>query len=149
MNRDFKDLLSEFSRHGVEHMIIGAHAAAAYGHLRSTKDLDVWVNATPLNAERIVSALREFGAPMNELNPADFAQPGITFQIGVDPVRIDVCTQIDGVDFSDAWPRRATHALDELMVPVINKADLIINKKTVGRPQDLIDVAALEKLEPL
>jgi predicted nucleotidyltransferase len=146
MNRDFRELLSEFSRHGVEYLVIGAHALAAHGHVRATKDLDVFVRADPVNAGRVLDALRVFGAPLGQVSASDFSQPGITFQIGVAPVRIDLCTQIDGVRFEDAWPRRETHRVDGLDVPVIGREDLIANKKATGRLQDLADVEVLEKL---
>ena len=146
MNRDFRELLSEFSRHGVEHLVIGAHALAAHGHVRATKDLDVWVNATPQNADRVLAALRSFGAPLGNVTAADFSKPGITFQIGVAPVRIDICTDIDGVRFEEAWPRRQVHAIGALDVPIIGVEDLIANKKATGRLQDLADVEALERL---
>lgn len=74
MNRDFRDLLSEFASHGVEFLVIGAHALAAHGHVRATKDLDVWVRASPENAARVVEALRAFGAPLTGVSVRDFAR---------------------------------------------------------------------------
>lgn len=146
MNRDFKDLLSEFSAKSVEFLIIGAHALAAHGHVRATKDLDVWVRPTPENAPRVVEALRAFGAPLGEVTVTDFSSPGITFQIGVEPVRIDVITEIDGVEFEGAWGRRVQKSYDGLSVGVISVDDLIANKKATGRLQDLADIEALQKL---
>lgn len=146
MNRDFRELLSEFSTHGVEYLVIGAHALAAHGHVRATKDLDVWVRAEPENARRVVEALRSFGAPLSDVTLDDFAKPGITFQIGVDPVRIDIITEVHGVTFAAAWSRRLVSVVDGLRVPVISKDDLIANKRATGRLQDLADIEALEKL---
>jgi hypothetical protein len=147
MNRDFSDLLAEFSRHGVEHLVIGAHALAAHGHVRATKDLDVWVRATPGNAERVVTALGVFGAPLADVSAADFSRPGITFQIGVAPLRIDICTDVDGVDFSHAWQRRVMVRIGDQQIPVMGVDDLIANKRATGRLQDLADVEALERLK--
>jgi hypothetical protein len=146
MNRDFKDLLSEFSAKGVEFLIVGAHALAAHGHVRATKDLDVWVRPSVENAPRVMDALRAFGAPLTGVAVDDFASPGITFQIGVEPVRIDIITEIDGVTFDAAWPRRELKTLDGLSLGVLSRQDLIANKKATGRLQDLADVEALEKL---
>lgn len=146
MNRDFRELLSEFSRHGVEHLVIGAHALAAHGHVRATKDLDVWVNANEANAHRIMKALAAFGAPTAGVTAKDFSMPGITFQIGVAPVRIDICTDIDGLIFAEAWSRREMRDVDGVEVPIISADDLIANKKATGRLQDLADVEALEAL---
>ena len=103
MNPDFRDLLREFIDHDVDFIVVGAHALAAHGHVRATKDLDVWVRAEPGNAGRVVSALAKFGAPLHDLSVDDLATPGVVFQIGVPPVRIDVLTDIDGVSFAEAW----------------------------------------------
>lgn len=149
MNQDFRDLLSEFCARGVDFLVIGAHALAAHGHVRATKDLDLWVRPSPENAPRVLDALRAFGAPLGEVTLADFSQPGITFQIGVEPVRIDVITEVDGLDFASAWQHRHLRQLEGLALPVISRDDLIINKKASGRLQDLADVEALERLPRL
>ena len=88
----------------VEYLVVGAHALAAYGRIRATGDLDVWVKPDTANASRVIEALREFGAPVQDLAIADLAQAGTVFQIGVAPIRIDVLTAIDGVTFDEAWP---------------------------------------------
>ena len=90
VNRDFSDLLAEFNVHGVEYLVVGAYALAAYGHVRATKDLDIWVRPDPENARQVISALRAFGAPLQDLTETDLTTPGVIFQIGVPPVRIDV-----------------------------------------------------------
>ena len=66
MNRDFRDLLAEFNAHGVEFLIVGAHALAAHGRVRATKDLDVWIRPDPENARRVLAAIRGFGAPLHD-----------------------------------------------------------------------------------
>jgi hypothetical protein len=142
---DFKDLLSAFNAHGVEYLVVGAHALAAHGYVRATGDLDVWVRPDAANSKRVVSALTAFGAPLDDLTAADLAVPGTVFQIGVAPIRIDVLTTIDGVTFDEAWPQRLTAAFLDLPVPVLSSAHLVKNKKTVGRTQDLADVEWLEK----
>lgn len=143
-NRDFKDLLSGFNANGVEYLVVGAHALAAHGYVRATKDLDVWVRADSENADRVLSPLAGFGAPTDDVTTADFSQPGITFQIGVDPVRIDVITAIDGLDFETAWGARIETNYGGEAVFVLSRQHLIQNKRASGRPQDLADIAALE-----
>jgi Nucleotidyl transferase of unknown function (DUF2204) len=145
-NRDFKDLLSTFNAHGVEYLVVGAHALAAHGHVRATKDLDVWVRPVPENAPRVIAALNAFGAPTHTLTEADFSTPGITFQIGVEPVRIDVITAVDGITFEPAWEHRVSADYGGEPVSVLSREDLIRNKLASARPQDLADVAALERL---
>jgi hypothetical protein len=147
MNPDFRDLLAAFNAHGVDYLVVGAYALAAHGHVRATKDLDLWVRPTPINAPHVLLALREFGASLHDLTEADLSRPGIIFQIGVPPIRIDILTAIDGVDFESAWRQRVTVDLADLAVPVLSKAHLLINKRATGRLQDLADIEHLEKLD--
>ncbi|MGK3960502.1 DUF6036 family nucleotidyltransferase [Sorangium sp. So ce118] len=150
MNDDFLDLLSALSAADARFLIIGAYAVGVHGRPRATKDLDVWVEASPENAARVMDALRRFGAPISELSEQDLATPGAGFMMGVPPRRIDVLTQISGVEFGDAWPRRIEVSFGEnLRCPVIALEDLIANKRAADRAQDRADVEALERLHRL
>ncbi|MHB8416852.1 MAG: hypothetical protein ACYDCL_02165 [Myxococcales bacterium] len=144
MSQDFVDLLRAFSDQGVECLVVGAHALAAHGHVRATKDLDVWVRPTPENAARVYRALAAFGAPLSDLREEDLACPGTVFQIGVAPLRIDIITRIDGLEFDEAWREKVAAKLGDLPVYVPSKAHLIRNKRASGRLQDLADVERLE-----
>lgn len=145
MNSDYRDLIAEFNAQGVEYLVVGAHALAAHGHVRATKDLDVWIRPSPDNARRAMAALRSFGAALHDLSLDDLASPGVIFQMGVEPVRIDIITAIDGVQFDDAWPRRVQTTFADQPANVLSRADLIKNKSTAGRAQDIADVEWLEK----
>lgn len=145
MNRDFAEMLSALSAENADFLVVGAHALAAHGRPRATGDLDVWVRPSPENAQRVWNALVAFGAPLSEISPADFERPGIVFQIGVPPVRVDVLTRIDGVEFEGAWSRRVLVRIGSLEVPVLGRGDLLQNKRAAGRPKDLADVAWLEE----
>jgi hypothetical protein len=142
---DFRDLLSEFNAHGVEYLVVGAYALAAHGRVRATGDLDVWVRPNPSNATRVLKALRAFGAPLQDLSENDLSRPGTVFQIGVAPLRIDVLTGIDQVDFDEAWNDRVSTKFADQAVDVLSVAHLIKNKRAVGRTQDLADVEWLEQ----
>lgn len=93
-NADFADLIRAMTRAGVEFLIVGAHALAAHGVVRSTGDLDVLVRPTNKNAARVYAALRDFGAPVEAhgVQPTDFASPGTVYQLGLPPRRIDAST---------------------------------------------------------
>jgi hypothetical protein len=131
---------------GVDFLVVGAHALAAHGHVRATKDLDVWVRPDPANAHRVMLALHAFGAPTQAVTENELAKPGITFQIGVEPVRIDIITDIDGVSFETAWPKRVPAQYGDVKVFILSREDFIANKRASGRPQDIADIAALERL---
>lgn len=145
-NPDFRDLLCAFDAAEVDALVVGSHAMAAYGHLRATKDLDVWVRPSPENARRVFRALAEFGAPLAGVSREDFERPGTVLQIGVAPVRIDLLTTIDGVEFEEAWRDRTETILGDVSARVISLAHLIRNKRSTGRAQDRIDADALESL---
>jgi hypothetical protein len=143
---DFEELLSEFNAHGVDYLVVGAHALAAHGHVRATKDLDVWVNPSHENADKVIHALATFGAPLHDLRSDDLTRPGLIFQIGIPPLRIGVITEIDGVIFDEAWPGRFIAQFGNISVPVLSRHHLLANKRASGRLQDLADVEQLEKL---
>jgi hypothetical protein len=144
VNSDFKDLLSAFNAHGVEFLVVGAFALAAHGRVRATGDIDVWVRPSPENAARVLKAVTEFGAPLHDLTAADLSQPGLVYQIGVAPVRIDILTGIDGVEFSEAWARRVQTRFTDQAVSVLSIEHMIRNKRAAGRAQDLADLEWLE-----
>lgn len=145
LNPDFSDLLSALSDAEARFLVVGAYATILYTTPRYTKDLDLWVDATPENAERVYRALQTFGAPLADLTVADLSVPGTVFQIGVEPNRIDIVTSVDAVLFADAWSRRTAATYGAVPIAVIGFDDLLANKRAVGRPQDLLDVELLEK----
>jgi hypothetical protein len=144
LNPDFRDMLSAFIGGDVEFLVVGGYALAAHRLPRATKHLDLWVRPSAENAQRVLQALDVFGAPRHELTAADLETEGTIYQVGVPPNRVDVITLVEGVQFTEAWQDRAEVEIDGLRVPVIGRAHLIINKRTVGRPQDLLDADLLE-----
>jgi hypothetical protein len=144
LNPDFRDILSAFIESKVEFLVVGGYAMAAHRLPRATKDLDLWVRPSPENAKRVLSALDAFGAPRHGLTSADLEVEGTIYQVGVPPNRVDVITVIEGVSFDEAWNARTAVEIDGLRLPVIGKTQLIANKRTVRRPQDLVDADLLE-----
>ena len=145
MSPDFRDLLSEFNAQGVEYLVVGAYALAAHGRVRATGDLDVWVRPDPANAKRVLKALVKYGAPLQDLTEHDLSTPGVVYQIGIAPLRIDVLTGIDAVEFEEAWRERVTSRFADQSVSVLSAAHLIRNKRAVGRAQDIADLEWLER----
>lgn len=144
MNQDFVDLLRAFAAADVRFLIVGAYALALHGRPRATGDLDVWVDATPDNAVQVVRALAAFGAPISEVSAEDFARPGVTYQIGVPPGRIDILTELTGLSFAEAWPDRVRHAFGDVDADFIGRAAFIRNKRATGRAKDIGDVEGLD-----
>ena len=144
MNQDFVDLLRAFVAADVRFLIVGAYALALHGRPRATGDLDVWIEATPDNAVRVMRALAAFGAPVAELTQSDFSRPGIVYQIGVPPGRIDILTELTGLTFEQAWPDRLRRPFGEIEVDFIGRASFIRNKRATGRAKDLGDIEGME-----
>jgi len=143
--RDYRDLLSELNGAGVEYLVVGAYAFAFHAEPRYTKDIDIWVNATPENARRVFQALARFGAPLGGVRVEDFATPGLIYQIGVEPVRVDILTSVSGLAFGEAYARRATASYSDIPMPVLSIEDLIASKEAAGRPRDLEDARILRQ----
>ena len=143
MNPDFVDLLRVFADADVRFLVVGAYALALHGRPRATGDLDIWIEATPENASRVVRALATFGAPLRDVSEADFSREGIVYQIGLPPGRIDLLTELTGVAFAEAWPERQRGRFGDIDVDFIGRAAFIKNKKATGRPRDLGDIDGL------
>lgn len=145
MNEDFRDLLDALLQAGVRFLVVGAHAMAVHGVPRATGDLDVWVQPEPENAERVWTALLRFGAPVRQLgvSRADLETPGMVVQIGLPPRRIDLLTEVSGLDFDEAWRNRTTHSVESRRIPFLARGDLMRNKRASGRPKDLADLEVL------
>ena len=143
---DFLDLLTALNAADARFLLVGGHAVGLYARPRATKDFDVWVEASPENARRVWQALTAFGAPLTGVREDDFSAPGNGFRMGSPPFRLEILTEITAVPFDTAWRRRASFDLDATRCHVISLEDLITNKRAAGRPQDLADVVALERI---
>lgn len=142
---DFKDLLRSFNKHQVTYLIVGGYAVMKYTEPFYTKDIGLWIEATPENAKKTFAALLEFGAPMADLTIHDLTQPHTVFQFGMVPARVDVMTTIDAVTFAEAWKDRVETHLDDIAIFMISLHDLMRNKEAVNRDADRIHLERLRK----
>ena len=138
-NPHYKELLQLLNECKAQYLIVGGYAIMKYSEPRYTKDLDVWVESSPENASLVFEALKRFGAPLeiDKISDATFTESGLTYQIGIAPIRIDILTQITGVEFSVAWANRVEGTIFGTPVHFISLDDLIANKNASGRPSDL------------
>jgi predicted nucleotidyltransferase len=146
LHPDFRDLLAEFVRSKVRFALLGGYAVGIHAKPRATKDLDLLVSGAGDNLERVAEALAAFGAPAAVVSAARRMGPTEIVYLGVPPVRIDILRQADGIETEPVIARAQTVAVGDLAVPVIALDDLITNKRAAGRPQDLADVALLERV---
>lgn len=143
LSQDFKEFVQSLNDNSVRYLVIGGYAVAFHGHPRYTKDLDVWIELSEENARRMVTALEHFGFASLGLQEKDFLDPNQVIQLGYPPNRIDVLTELVGVDFEKCYAQKVSTTIDDVQINFIDLKNLKANKKAVGRLQDLAD---LEKL---
>ncbi len=143
LNKDYKEMLQILLNNKIKFLVVGAYAMGIHGYPRATGDLDIWVEASTENSEKIYQSLSEFGAPLSEVTKSTFCEEGIIFQIGVAPRRIDIITKIDGVDFNKAYSDKQEIEVEGIKIPFLSKKNLIKNKESTGREKDKLDVKYL------
>jgi predicted nucleotidyltransferase len=146
LKKDFSDMIKIFLEERVLFLLVGGISINLYGYVRATKDMDLWVQSSKENALKVIKALAKFGAPMQDISARDFEKEGMIFQIGIEPIRIDIITAISGVKFEDAVQNAKIMEIDGISIPTISIQDLIKNKKASGRHKDLADAEVLEKI---
>ena len=143
--REWREFIGLLSSHRVRFVVVGAHALALHGHPRATGDLDLFVESSTRNADRLGAALADFGFTALARQARRFAEPDRMATLGGEPLRIDLMTSISGVDFSTAWRNRRRVRMGRYVVPFLGRRDLVRNKRAAGRPQDAVDIARLAK----
>jgi hypothetical protein len=132
---------------GVRYLVAGGYAVMYYTEPRFTKDIDIWVEATPANAQKVWTALATFGAPLEQASLADFCNKDLIYQIGVAPNRIDIMMDIPGLDFEQAWEHKSESQYGDVPIFILGLDDLIKAKEHAGRDQDLLDLKNLKAIQ--
>lgn len=145
LNKDYKEMLQILLKNKVKFLVVGAYAMGAYGYPRATGDIDIWIESSPGNSEKIYQSLSEFGAPISDIEQKTFCEEGIIFQIGLAPRRIDIITKIEGVNFQNAYSDKREIEVEGIKIPFISKEDLIRNKESTGREKDKLDAKYLHQ----
>ncbi len=127
----------------VEYLLIGGWAVGYHGYPRLTQDMDVWVEMSVENTQRILKSLERFGFNPGVLDESLFLKLGNIVRFGFPPNRIEILNQISGIEFAECVLRKQMADFDGLMVPVIALEDLIRNKRASGRHKDLADIEGL------
>ncbi|MBI5215436.1 MAG: nucleotidyltransferase [Ignavibacteriae bacterium] len=140
---DFKDFLKLLNENEVKYLLIGGYAVGYHGYVRTTNDLDIWVNPTAYNAERVVTVLQKFGFDLPDVKVDLFLQEKRIIRMGNPPMRIELCTSISGVNFDDCFQERVVNTIDNIHVNIISLEKLKINKLASGRHKDLDDLENL------
>lgn len=144
---DFLDFIKLLNKHSVEYMIVGGYAVGFYGYPRYTGDMDIWINTSEDNANKMLVVMKEFGVVIPGLTKEDFMRDtdlsGVNF--GREPLRIDILSSIDGVKFYECYPNKLVTDFEGVAMNYISFNDLKKNKLSTGRGKDKVDVEEIEK----
>ena len=146
LSPDFKEFIKLLNDHNVKYLIVGGYALAFHGHPRYTKDIDVWIESSMDNADKLLKVLSDFGFESIELSSSDFLVSDNVIQLGFPPNRIDILTSVDGINFGESSSKAQVITIDNIAIHLIGINDLITNKMASGRLQDLADVEKLKEI---
>lgn len=145
-NVDFLEFLEFLTKHQVEYLLVGGYAVVLHGYIRSTGDMDLWIDRTNENYKKLKKVYLDFSAPI--FPEEEFSNPKFNvWGIGVEPSKIEILTQVDGLLFNESYKRREYFKVDKLQIPYIDFEDLIKNKLASGRHKDLADIEQLKKIK--
>jgi hypothetical protein len=146
LDKDFSEFLRLFNSRGVRYLVVGGYAVGYHSRPRATGDLDIWISPLSPNADLVAECLREFGFDGPEVKADLFQGKETIIRMGVEPVRLEIITKIDGVEFEECYPKRVIADVEGTEISFISLPDLITNKRASGRHKDLADLELLEKI---
>lgn len=144
LNKDFREFIQLLNDHDVLYLVVGDYAVAFHGYPRYTKDIDLWILLDKSNAEKMLQVLKDFGFESLNLEVDDFLNPEQVIQLGYPPNRIDILTDLKGIDFGTCYSTKVQVTVEDTVINFINLENLKKNKKATGRYQDLADLENLK-----
>jgi len=139
---DFKEFIELLNKNNVRYIVIGGYAVVYHGYVRSTNDIDIWIDIREDNIENILKALDDFGFSSLNLKESDFS-PDQIIQLGYPPNRIDLITTPAGIDFDTCYQSKEQVAIDKISINIIDVENLLKSKKASNRTRDLADIEEL------
>jgi hypothetical protein len=140
------------NNNSVRYIMVGGYATNIQGYQRFTGDIDIWIDDTEENREKLIDAFIE--ADMGNFPMMKTMQfiPGWTDFSLNNGLRLDIITSMKGLEefsFEHCYTIATIATIDNIEVPFLHINHLIINKKAVNRSKDQIDVMELEKIKQL
>jgi hypothetical protein len=145
LNKDFREFIALLNEKDVKYLVIGGYAVAYHGYPRYTKDIDFWVWLNPENAQKALDVIAAFGMASMNLTIDDFLNKEAVIQLGYQPNRIDILTDLEDLDFETCHEARSIASFEGLTVSFLDIDSLIKAKLNAGRPQDKADVKKLKE----
>lgn len=144
LSKDFKEFIELLNRNEVKFLVVGAYAVGLHGYVRFTGDLDIWIEPSEENANKVMSCLRQFGfGSLKGLSFEDFTKDNSVVQFGYPPLRIDIMTSASGINFTECYGKRLVSTIDGIEVPYLDLESLKKNKASTKRQKDLGDLENL------
>jgi hypothetical protein len=145
-NIDFLEFLELLDKHKVDFLLVGGYAVILHGYIRSTGDIDLWIDKTEKNYQKLKKAYFDFGTPIFSIEEFQSEKFDV-WGIGSEPSKIEILTKVDGLNFVESYKKRRFFKTEKTTIPYIDFDDLIKNKKTSARYKDLADIDQLNKLK--
>ena len=146
ISTDIKTLINLFIKHKVKFAVCGGHAVAHHGYPRMTMDIDLLIEPSEENANRIMAALDQFGFGNAGIPEEAFTSEKTAITLGQQPNQIDLLTSMSNASTSEIIKNSVPGRLAEINLNFVSRADLIEAKRQAGRPKDLADLDELEKI---
>lgn len=142
---DIENLLKLLNENEARYIIIGAAAFPVHGYSRATLDIDLFIEPSQANAEKVHKALKDFGYDTSEITIQDLINNKVLIREYL--VETDIHPYVAGIDFKDAWRGRVESKIGDTRVFFAGLNDLIIMKRAAGRPKDAEDLKFLEEIK--
>jgi hypothetical protein len=142
---DFRDFIQALNNNKVDYLLVGGYAVVFHGYSRTTGDMDLWVDCSKANYQKLILAFQDFKMPLFDMTETKFLQKDKfdVFRFGRKPVAIDIMTKMADLDFKDCYKQAQFFDDDGLILPVVHINNLITAKKAAGRGKDLTDLEFL------
>lgn len=145
VEKDYEEFLELLNKNRVKYCIVGSFALAIHSKPRYTKDIDIFIEPSEENGEKLIQVLKEFGFQDINLTKKDFTEEEQVIQLGYEPIRIDILTSLSGCTFEEVWENKVSAGYGKIQVFFIGKRELIKNKKATHRKQDIADLDFLQE----
>ena len=140
--KDFREFIELLNKNNVRYIVIGGYAVAYHGYVRSTNDIDIWIDIRKDNIKNMLKALDDFGFSSLNLKGTDFS-PNQIIQLGYPPNRIALISTPAGIDFDICYKSKEQINIDNISVNIIDLENLLKSKKAANRTRDLADIEEL------
>lgn len=145
-HEDFQDFIKSINNAKVKYVLVGGYSVIFHGFPRTTGDLDIFVEVSKENYQKLSKAFFEFGLSVFDMTEENFLfnKNMTVFSFGRAPVSIEILKEISGLSFEEVYSNAIDTEIEEIPVKVIQLKDLIKNKKASGRAKDLNDLENLD-----